>query len=82
MMNADEAKKATNEMNKAIVQQICENIISKRIEDATLNGCNTTYHTDERYMYKENFYEAVKQYLENKGYKISLRNARAIIIEW
>ena len=89
MMNANEAKKMTNEVREAEMQkardaarELCENVIGKRIECAAQNGYNTTYHAYDKYIYDEKLTEAVKQYLEGKGYKIYRQSARVIAIKW
>ena len=89
MMNANEAKRMANEvreteMQKAreAAQQTCETAISERIEDAARNGYNTAFHADNKYFYNKDFYKAVKQYLEDKGYKVYQQSARVITIEW
>ena len=89
MMNANEAKRMTNEAKEAKMQEaremareICEAILNERIEEAARNGCNTTFHASDKYMYDKDFYKAVKQYLENKGYKVYQQSARVITIEW
>ena len=89
MMNANEAKKMTNgvreaEMQKArdAARELCENVIGKRIECAAQNGYNTTDHEYDKYIYDEKLIEAIKQYLENRGYKVYQRSARVITIEW
>lgn len=87
MMNANEAKKMTNEVREAEMQktreaarELCENVIGKRIECAARNGDNTTFYTYDCYDKKLN--GAVEQYLEDKGYKVYRQSARVITIEW
>ena len=89
MMSANEAKRMTNEVREAEIQkardvarEICENVIGKKIECAAQNGYNTTAHAYDKYIYDEDFYKAVKQYLEDKGYKVYQRSARVITIQW
>ena len=89
MMNANEAKRMTNEVREAEAQktreaarQTCETAISKRIEDAARNGYNTAFHGDDKYICDKEFYRAVEQYLEDRGYKVYQQNARVITIEW
>lgn len=89
MMNANEAKKMTNEVREAEMQktreaarELCENVIGKRIECAAQNGYNTTEHAYDKYIYDEKFIEAVKQYLENRGYKVYRQSVRVIAIKW
>lgn len=89
MMNVNEAKKMTNEAREAKMQEareeareICEATLNERIEEAARNGHNTAFHASDMYMYDKDFYKAVKQYLEDKGYKVYQRSARVITIEW
>lgn len=89
MTNANEAKRMTNEAREAKMQEAremaretCEATLNERIEEAARNGYNTAYHADNKYMYDKDFYKAVKQYLEDKGYKVYQRSARVITIEW
>lgn len=89
MMNANEAKRMTNEvreteMQKAreAAQQTCETAISERIEDAARNGYNTAFHADDKYICDKEFYKAVEQYLGDRGYKVYQQSARVITIEW
>lgn len=89
MMNANEAKKMTNEAREAKIQEAreearetCEATLNERIEEAARNGHHTASHASDVYMYDKDFYKAVEQYLENKGYKVYRRSARVITIEW
>ena len=89
MTNANEAKRMTNEAREAKMQeareearQICEATLNERIEEAARNGHNTAFHADNKYFYNKDFYKAVKQYLEDKGYKVYQQSARVITIEW
>lgn len=89
MTNANEAKRMTNEAREAKVQkareaaqQICEIVINEKIEEAARNGYNITFHASDVYMYDKDFYKAVKQYLEDKGYKVYQQSAGVITIEW
>lgn len=87
MMNASEARKTTNEVREAEMQkardaerEICENVIGKKIECAARNGDNTTFHTYD--LCDKKLSGAVKQYLEDKGYKVYRQSAGVITIEW
>lgn len=89
MTNANEAKRMTNEAREAKMQEArkmaretCEATLNERIEEAARNGYEIAYHADDKYMYDKDFYRAVKQYLEDKGYKVYQRSARVITIEW
>lgn len=89
MTNANEAKRMAIEARKAKMQEakeeareICEATLNERIEEAARNGHNTTFHASDAYRYDKDFYKAVKQYLEDKGYKVYQRSARVITIEW
>ena len=89
MTNANEAKRMTNEVREAKIQEAremaretCETTLNERIKEAARNGFNTAYHADDKYMYNKDLYKAVKQYLEDKGYKVYQQSARVITIEW
>lgn len=89
MTNANEAKRMTNEAREAKMREAreearetCEVTLNERIEEAARNGYNTTFHASDVYMYDKDFYKAVKQYLEDKGYKVYRQSTRVITIEW
>lgn len=89
MTNANEAKRMTNEAREAKMREAreearetCEVTLNERIEEAARNAHNTTFHASDVYMYDKDFYKAVKQYLEDKGYKVYRQSARVITIEW
>lgn len=63
-------------------RETCEVTLNERIEEAARNGYNTTFHASDVYMYDKDFYKAVKQYLEDKGYKVYRQSTRVITIEW
>ena len=89
MTNANEAKRMANEAReakmqeaKAAARETCEVILNERIKEAARNGYNTTFHASDMYLCDKDFYRAVKQYLEDKGYKVYQQSARVITIEW
>lgn len=88
MMNANEAQRMTNEAREAkekearAARETCEATLNERIEEAARNGYNTISHASDMYLYGKDFYRAVRQYLEDKGYKVYRQSARVITIEW
>mgnify|MGYP006893079685 CR=1 FL=1 len=89
MMNADEAKRATDKTNamseiqkaKKAAQQICETVINKKIEDAVQNGCNIIFYANGK-LYDKDFHKMIEQYLKDKGYKVWKQSTRVIAIQW